>query len=212
MEYILRLFAILLLFPLSCKSRETKSKDEKAIDYSWEKWKNRPIYSTLTVAILDTVNDEELEQVVIDNIFSKFDGLIGEEYLAKEVEITSAFSKGRKMMYSTWIVEGEVNNGGFNQLYYNNNWHAAQMAVEGFKTLEAPAYVELMKKANKTYLEIKPHLDSLNDGSLESFVESYNNDPFAVFDNEFYRLDSSQNLSKLRIGYIKNHKEEFIDK
>ena len=56
------------------------------------------------------------------------------------------------------------------------------------------------------------HLSKFKDGTLESFSKSYEDNPLNDFDNEFYELDKNENISQLRIKYIKSNKAEFIDK
>jgi hypothetical protein len=74
---------------------------------------NRQIYTKLTIKILDTINDDKLEQTIVDNIYAKLDS--GNSY-EKDYQIITSLSKGRQAIFATRGLEAEVNNGGFNQL------------------------------------------------------------------------------------------------
>lgn len=170
----------------------------------------RPIYSVLTIEILNSINDDNLEQTIIDNIYAKLDS--GNSY-EKDYQIIKSLSKGRQAVFATWGLEAEVNNGGFNQYFYNiaSSGQYAEEAREGFKLIGANKYSELTQRAIDTVMKNAKSLSKFRDGTLENFSKSYKNNPLNNLDTEFYALDKIENISKLRIRYIKEHKAEFID-
>lgn len=178
---------------------------EKQLDESMKVFNSRPIYKVLTVDIIKNTDDDELEQLVFDNICE----IIG-EMQGTEFEDVSKLSFAQQALYSTWVVEAEVNNGGFNQFYFNPSSEFAYMAVGGFKLFGLIKHAELLEKSNKLFIQKKPDLEKYNDGTLDSFSESYNEKLFDSFDEEFYKLEEENNISDARIGYIKLHPEEFI--
>ena len=107
---------------------------------------NRPIYKVLTIQLIDN----DLEQAVIDNIYEQ----VGDNY-AKEFEHVQELTRGQQAMFSAWWVEAEVNNGGFNQFYFNSSGRYAQMAVDGFELFGATKFADLMRRANQVYKENK---------------------------------------------------------
>jgi hypothetical protein len=84
------------------------------------------------------------------------------------------------------------------------------MAESGFMTIGAEKFSELTKRANKIYLENKERLDEFDDGTMESFSESYKENPLNDLDTEFYTLYDSEKIGELRIKYIRENKNEFI--
>lgn len=196
-----------------CKGQSTKDKTNmnEQINNSIEDFMKRPIYSVLTIKILDSVNDNNLEQTIIDNVYTKLDS--GNSY-DKDYSIIKSLSKGRQAIFATWGLEAEVNNGGFNQYFYNfaSSGQYAEEARDGFKLLSASKYSKLTQKAIDTMMKNAKHLGKFRDSTLESFSKSYEDNPLNDLDKEFYGLDKVENLSKLRIKYIKEHKAEFIDK
>ena len=194
------------LFGYNGQAREEQRDSEMdAMNKFAEAFQNRPIYKRLTAEILQAVPDDQLEQTVFDNIYE----IIGEDY-ENELQNVQRLTKGQQAIFSTWIVEGEVNNGGFNQFYFNSSGQYANMAVEGFETVGAIKFAHLMKEANKLYASINGDLEKFDDGTLESFSESYNENPLNELDDKFYDLDEAEPLWKSRVRYIRAHIDQFV--
>jgi len=166
---------------------------------------NRPIYAELTAPLLEKASDEDLLQIIYDNIILK----IGDDW-ARQFEIIASLSDGRKMIYSTWGGEVEVNNGGFNQYYFNSSGEFAETALWAFRLIGANRFADLMARANSVFLENRDALESFDDGTLESFSESYKDNPLNELDDIFYRLQDEENLQKLRIDYVRANISEFV--
>ncbi|GGG10321.1 hypothetical protein GCM10011344_08710 [Dokdonia pacifica] len=188
-----------------------KEKEKSEVDLEIEKvlnsvddWKNRKIYKVLTKELLDSIPDDDLEQSIFDNIYE----IIGGDY-KNELANIQKLTSGQQSFWSTWIIEGEVNNGGFNQFYFNSSGQYAKMAEIGFKTIGAEMYAELTSRANKIYTENKEQLAEFDDGTMESFSESYKDNPLNKLDDEFYELENTESISNLRIKYIRKHSKEF---
>ncbi len=156
----------------------------------------------LTKEALAAVADTDLEQTVFDSI----DAVIGTK---NEFQAVQALSPGQQAFFTTWVVEGEVNNGGFNQFYYNSSRQYATLAVDGFNAFGAVKFAELMQRANTVYDSIRGQLDAANDRTLEGFSASYENNPLNELDGQFYDLYQEENLSELRIKYVRSHLGEF---
>ena len=202
---------------IGCKGKSTKTNitstniDHKQLEDSIEAFKNRPIFTELTLQILDSVHDDNLEQTIIDNIFSKQNSIGSND---KNYSIIKSLSKGRQAVFATWGLEAEVNNGGFNQYFYNfsTSGQYAEEAADGFVLIGANKHANLTQRAIDLYMKNIKYFEKYKDGTLESFSKSYDNNPLDKLDKEFYALDSVEHISKLRIDYIRKHKNEFIDK
>lgn len=190
---------------LGYKKQPEKSKEEIEMSKILDDWNNRKIYKVLTSGIIDKIPDEELEQAIFDNIYENI-----KDDFDNEFENLSKLSKGQQAFWSTWVLEGEVNNGGFNQFYFNSSGQFSKMAEIGFKTIGAQKYVELTSRANKTYAENKERLAEFDDGTMESFSASYKDNPLNDLDTEFYKLYESEKIDELRIKYIRENTTEFI--
>lgn len=71
-------------------------------------------------------------------------------------------------------MDAEVNNGGFNQFFYNPHGHLAGEALAGYELLGAEDYAEVMRAAIATYETERDQLAPFHEaGTLEAFSESY---------------------------------------
>ena len=82
--------------------------------------------------------------------------------------------------------------------------------MDGFRLFGANKFADLMQRANTTYESIKDDLQKFNDGTIESFSKSYENNPLSEIDRLFYQIYQEENLSQFRIKYIRSHTEEFV--
>lgn len=160
----------------------------------------------LTLNNIDTISDKNLEQVIVDNISLKVNGDSENEYfVAKEL------TKPQQMIFIIEQVEAEVNNGGFNQFFYNSSGKFSKDMEDAFKAIDAIKFSELVRKANETYNKHKKEIIKTQEESIDGFEKSYNNNPLNKLDKEFYDLYTKENLSKLKIKFIRSHKNEFVD-
>jgi hypothetical protein len=101
-----------------------------------------------------------------------------------------------------------VNNGGFNQYYFNTDGRFASEAVSAFEYFAATEHAALMREANSVRaLEASEMAKFRERGTLEAFSESYEHSKLGPLDERFYKL--SENLSQLRIGRIRQMPEQF---
>ncbi|MEI9908904.1 MAG: DUF4375 domain-containing protein [Bacteroidota bacterium] len=193
------------------KNQENKnvSKDtlDKQISKSIEDFKNRPIHKTLTEQIIDAASDDELLQVVFDNLSEKQPA----DY-TKEYKTVTAWNKERQAIYVIWLLEAEVNNGGYNQYYFNSSGQFYKLLPDALKLVGANKFATLTEKANSTYEKENDKITKHQDRTLEGFSKSYEDNPLNKFDDEFYVLYKAENLQKLQVEFIRKHKQEFIDK
>jgi len=196
-----------LLKLLGCSGQEKKVTDEKLdeMQKSFEDFEKRPIYKVLTVDIIKNIKDENLEQAIIDNILTKFN-----KDFSNEEEVVRNLSEGKKVIYVTWILEAEVNNGGFNQFYFNSSGQLADLAQDAFKTIGAIQFADLVGQADSIYHAIKKDLKKYNDGTIESFSKSYDQNPLNDLDDRFYKLYKDEPLNQIKVKYIRDNVNEFV--
>lgn len=163
-------------------------------------------YSTLKKSEISSISDDKLRTVVTSWMWGKFNDDWSNQY-----EVISSLPKPCQNIYSAFTIEGEVNNGGFNQCYFNSNKEFAHMAEEGFAAIDAPGFADIMTRANTIYKGIEKELEKYDDGSIESFMDSYEDNPLNDFDTEFYNMYRSEPLEKLYIQYIREHADCFGD-
>ncbi len=94
-----------------------------------------------------------------------------------------------------WILEGEVQNGGYDQFFLNNGLEYGQIALAGLKRIGATEFANLTQKAIEIYK------------NQDSKFKNKRNPDFNELDDEFYDLDG---LEKLQVEYIRKNYEKFI--
>lgn len=199
--------AILSLFGCSGQTKKNDSELSKEIANSVEAFDNRPIYKELTEQIIDTVSDENLLQVVFDNLIEK----LPSDY-EKEYETVMSWNKSRQAIYMIWTLEAEVNNGGYNQFYSNPSGQFYKHLPEALRLVGATKFADLTERANKTFEKENEKITKHQDGTIEGFSKSYDDNPLNDFDTEFYDLSQTENLQQIQIDFIRKNKKEFIDK
>lgn len=94
-----------------------------------------------------------------------------------------------------WMLEADVQNGGFDQFFHNYGLEYAKVAMSGFKRIVAHDFTNLTEKAIEVFK---------NQGS--EFKNKRNPD-FNDLDDEFYDLED---LEKRQITYIRKNYEKFV--
>ena len=190
-------------FALGCsQSSDPEYTMDDSIRKSLDDFKNRTIYTTLDVDTLRNVPDEDLEQVIVDYVVQKLESGFDEDTVLRSL------SDGNRALWLTWIVEGEVNNGGFNQYYWNTDGKHSVEAVTSFEFFSASKHASLMREANATRKEEAATIREFEDkNTLEAFSDSYQASKLGPLDDKFYGL--SEDLSALRIAKIRTDPELF---
>lgn len=184
-------------------SKEMKEQIAQSVDA----FKNRSIHKQLTEQIIDTTSDENLLQVVFDNLSEKQPA----DY-QKEYETVISWNKSRQAIYMIWVLEGEVNNGGYNQFYFNSSGQFYKHLPDVLRYIGASKFADLTKRANETFEKENPKIIQHQDGTLEGFSKSYDDNPLNKYDDEFYALYKTENLQQTQVDFIRKNKKEFIDK
>ena len=184
-------------------SNETKEQITKSFD----SFKNRPIHKKLTEQIIDTTSDDRLLQLIFDNLLER-----QSTDHKKEYETVMSWNKSRQAIYMIWELEGEVNNGGYNQFYFNSSGQFYKHLPNALKFVGANRFADLTQRANVTFEKENPKITQRQDGTIEGLSESYENNPLNKFDDEFFNLYNKEDLQKIQVDFIRKHKIEFIDK
>lgn len=172
------------------------------MDESVERWieqyEQRPIYRRLDPEVLASIPDERVEIAIIDFIASRLEGRY-----QHEAEILAQLPAGLRALYLTWGVMSEVNNGGFNQYYWNGGVRFAEQAVAAFEFFSAHAYADLMREANELRAQESMQIEELEEeGTIAAFADSYKVSRLRPLDDRFHEL--GDRLSALHIAKIRS--------
>jgi hypothetical protein len=158
----------------------------------------------LTAEMLEEIPDEELEVALFDHGLVMVNNSKNSEY-----ETVMALPRGVRMVYTTWLAEAEVNNGGFNQYFWNSAGQFAHEALQDFELISATGHAALMKRAIAIAKREQATMEKYRkENTLEAFSESYKHTELNGLDDEFYDLE--EDLSALRIKYIREHPQSVV--
>ena len=120
-----------------------------------------------------------------------------------------ALPVGIRAAYLTSVVEGQVNNGGFNQYYFNTEGLFAEDAVAAFAYFGASQLAGLMQEANAVRAEEAQHMRQFKErATLEAFSESYQHTKLGALDDRFYEL--TEEFAALRLARMRQRPEDFV--
>lgn len=194
--------AVLNLFGCSKSSNDNPSDGE--ISTSVKTFNKRTIHKKLSAAILDTIPDDRLLQAVFDNLAGKITNY------EKEYETVTSWNRSQQAIYLIWVLEGEVNNGGYNQYYFNMGNTLYKLSPAALRLVGAYKYATLTQQANAIYEEENEKITQHQDGTIEGFSKSYDDNPLNELDDTFYALYNEEDLAQLQIDYIRKHKQDFV--
>ena len=176
------------------------------IEESIKEFNNFEKIANLTEESMNAFPDDKIEYALMNYIWDQ--KLTDYE---KEKEIISSLPDGLIMLYSTWIFEAEVNNGGFNQYFYNSSNQFVEEAYQGLLEIGAVKHAELIKRAVDIFNdELDMQLKMREIGTIEAFSESYELTKLNEIDSLFYSID--ENLNELRVKYIRENTKKLIMK
>jgi hypothetical protein len=171
---------------------------------SLKEFENRKIYLALSTDVLASIPDDKLEQAIIDFISEKAKKNGGDE--RKTLQNLPA---GFLAVYATWVLEAEVNNGGYNQFFWNSSGEYADDAVRGFNRIGAPGLAALTAEAIEIQKKQAARTTGLKKrGTLEDFSESYQDNALNPLDDRFYK--SNIDIGALRVKFIRENPKLFV--
>ena len=186
--------AVILFAALSCGRAAQES---GSVGSALREFEHRKIHTTLSPETLASIPDDKLEQAIVDYAAAKLEG-----HDEDEARLVNDFPEGVRALYLTWVVEAEVENGGFNQYFWNTEGRFSEQAVRSFEFFGAVKHADLMREANGVRAKEASTIEKFKQkGTMEAFSESYEASQLGPLDERFYHLD--EDLSRLRIAKIR---------
>jgi hypothetical protein len=143
-----------------------------------------PRFRELSPERLASISSEEIGPAVVQHVH-----LLRLASGDDELSAVGGLARGIQAIYTTWTVDAEVLNGGFNQFFYNPHGALAGDALAGYELLGAEDYAEVMRAAIATYESERDQLRPFHDqGTLEAFSESYKHTDLNSIDDRYYAL------------------------
>ncbi len=147
------------------------------------------------------INSEDINRGIIE-----LDNNISD--LCNYGECVERLNEHQKIFFFNQTIEREVNNGGFNQFYYNSSGDYAHETVESLKSIGAEKTALIIQKANAQFPNNIVPKDRDDRQKIIEQIEDKANDIWEKLDEDFYKYE--EDLNALNMGYIREHKEHFI--
>jgi hypothetical protein len=153
-----------------------------------------------TFDIDNIVNSKNINDAIIE-----LDNFLGQ--LCAYGEDISKLNKHQRIFYLNQCLEREVNNGGFNQYYFNSSGDFAEETVDSLKAIGAEKTATILSQANAVFPNGKvPASIDERQKNLEEIEESVN-EQWENIEEKFMAYEDD--LNSLNMAYIKNNKDRF---
>lgn len=118
-----------------------------------------------------------------------------------------SLSESEHKFVAVFALEGEVNNGGFEQFFFNSSGNEAELALDGLRELGASKVAALLLRAMAVFPDGKPPTDILVRRRMMEKIESHAKPVWEQCDREFFRLNTA--LSDPLLAFAKRRRAEF---
>ena len=141
-------------------------------------------FRVLTAELLTSLATDEIGDAVVHHVALA----VGRD-TARAPTILRTLPPGVQAIYTTWLVDVEVNNGGFNQFYFNPSGELAGDALVGYELLGAEDYASVMRAAIATHESERDRMAAFYDaGTMEALSASYAHTELDEVDQRYYAL------------------------
>ncbi len=132
-------------------------------------------------------------------------------YLSQKCEYGAQIGKlnqAQKVLYVTYELEAEVNNGGFSQYFYNPSGNLSNELVPSFKAIGAERTAEICQKAVSIFGDSVP-VDRNEREECYDKMEDDVSELLSECDHEFYEYED--NIMDLQYKFVMENKDSFMN-
>ncbi len=122
-------------------------------------------------------------------------------------EDLSKLTEPQKVLLFVENLEREVNNGGFDQFYWNSSGDYADETLNGLRTIGANKMADILHKASAVWPNESVPKDITERQNLHELIQEDASGVWGKCDTEFYAYPDD--IVSLLLEYVKNHKKDF---
>ena len=166
------------------------------------------------IASLFSINASSQTEFDIDKVLKleSRDKIVTEidTYLNKKCEYGEKVNLLNNSQKVLWIIENlerEINNGGFNQFYWNSSGNYVNETIDALILIEAYKTAEIVKKANSEFKNGSVPKDRAERQNELELIEVNAEENWNNLDSEFYEYNDD--LTELLIAFVINNKSDF---
>ena len=133
-----------------------------------------------------------------------------DDYLNEKSDYCEEIEKLNKSQQTFIVIENlerEINNGGFNQFYFNSSGDFSYETVDSLIQIGAKKTADIVKKANSQFPDNKIPKDRDKRQDILEQNEDKADEIWETCDNDFYKYED--NISGLLIEFVKANKTDF---
>jgi hypothetical protein len=140
-------------------------------------------FRKLTPELLASLSADDVADAIVQHVHHRVAGAWG-----REAPIIRALPAGVRAIYTTWLVDAEVNAGGFHQFFFNSSGQYAGDALAAYELLGAEDYAAIMRSAIATYEIDRDQLAPVEAEDPETFAGSAVHAALREVDQRYYAL------------------------
>ena len=132
---------------------------------------------------------------------------VGPLFSRVESDGLESLTEPERVLFSVWGAVGQIENGGFDQFFYNSSGSFAREAASGLEAIGAIEKAAVVKRALALFPDSLPPRDrDERIAVLDSISETGDEDVFDSLNEEFYAIP--ENVDALLAAYIESHDGE----
>jgi hypothetical protein len=152
-----------------------------------------------------TAQGYDLLHAIVDGLTAEMGG----EDLPDEEDVLADASPGQRAIYALTAADGEVNNGGFEQFFFNSSGAFMHEAIDGAELIGAPQHAEILGEAAAIYPEgTVPKDRAERDRILQSVPEVELERVLGPLNDRWYAADRA--LERKMVAYVEENPDEFF--
>ena len=131
-------------------------------------------------------------------------------YLSKKCnfgEDIQRLSDAERIIYIVYTLEGEVNNGGFSQYFYNSSGDLGHELVSSFESIGAVKNAQICKKATSVFEGEYPKDRMARQAIMTADENEYLGDIWSECDSEFFEYP--EDTADMMYKFIMENKKDF---
>jgi hypothetical protein len=151
----------------------------------------------------------DLEKLIssddINRSIIELDNHIGE--LCSYGDEMNKLTEPQKKFYYNQCLEREINNGGFNQYFFNSSGEFAHLTVQSLRTINAHITADILQKAIDQFPNKKVPHNRTERQEILAQIQDLSNPVWEELDQKFFGYEDDLNI--LNIKFVRQHKDKF---
>jgi hypothetical protein len=139
--------------------------------------------------------------------YAVYDHIVGAVDFDHENADLARMTQGQRALYALASVDGEIQNGGFSQLFVNSTGSLVDEAIDGARLFGARTYERLLRRGGRLFPERRvPEDFERRNRELEAISEA----ALTGLDDAWFAASEREPLDRYYERYIRRHPSEFF--